>query len=225
MKAPRTRQRAAPALLLLLLGGAGCETAASVGRGLEQGLNPFARTETTVGAVVVRGPYLEAALDGGGLDLRMLAPAGGGCAALLVPEAKVVYAKEGNFGRVDRDGTHCDLVGVTSLAAWRDRQPRGGGGLRDRPLPTATARFRVVHRDPEVVMIRGRFPLAARAGIPGGYDLVALLPVSETCRAPLERGEATLEFRDAGPEPFRLGGEGGFCPVLGFATPLPGMEP
>lgn len=223
MKARRARRRGAPALLLpqLLLVAAGCETAASAGRGLEQGLNPFAKTATTVGAVVVRGPYLEAALAGGGLDLRMLAPASEGCAAILVPEAKVSYAKEGNFGRVERDGAHCDLVGVTSLAAWRDRQPRSRG----RMAPTATARFRAVHRDPEVAMVRGRFPLAARAGIPAGYDLVALLPASETCRAPLERGEATLEFRDAGPEPFRLGGEGGFCPVLGFATPLPGMEP
>jgi hypothetical protein len=189
-----------------------------VGRGLEQGLNPFARTGTTVGSVVVRGPYLEAALLGGGIDLRMLAPASESCAAILVPEAQVTYAKEGNFGRVSRDGASCDLAGTTSLAQWRDRQPRSRG----RPAPSATARFRVVHRDPEIVLVRGRFPLAARAGIPGGFDLVAMLPASEVCSEPVGRGEATLEFRDAG-EAFRLGGTGGFCPVLGFATPLPGM--
>jgi hypothetical protein len=201
--------------LLLVLACAGCETAADVGRGLEQNLNPFAKTETRVGAVVARGPYLEVSLEGGGLDLRMLAPASERCAALLEPEAKITYAKEGNFGRVERDGESCDLVGVGSLAAWRDRQPRRHG----RPAPSETARFEVVHRDPEVVLVRGRFPLAARAGIPAGYDLVALLPVSAVCKEAVERGEATLEFRDAG-EAFRLGGSGGFCPVLGFATPL-----
>jgi hypothetical protein len=206
-------------LLALACAAAGCETAASVGRGLEQGLNPFARTGTTVGSVAARGPYLEATLAGGGIDLRMLAPASESCAAILQPEATVTYAKEGVFGRVDRDDASCDLAGTTSLAAWRDRQPRSRG----RPAPSATARFRVVHRDPEVVLVRGRFPLAGRAGIPGGFDLVAMLPASDVCRSPIERGEATLEFRDAGSEPFRLGGTGGFCPVLGFATPLPGM--
>jgi hypothetical protein len=189
-----------------------------VGKGLEQGLNPFAKTGTTVGSVVARGPYLEAALEGGGIDLRMLAPASESCAAILQPEATVTYAKEGIFGQVERDGASCDLAGTTSLAAWRDRQPRSAG----RPAPSATARFQVVHRDPEIVLVRGRFPLAARAGIPAGYDLIAMLPVSEVCREAIERGEATLEFRDAG-EPFRLGGTGGSCPVLGFATPLPGM--
>ncbi|UCE84794.1 MAG: hypothetical protein JSU66_10570, partial [Deltaproteobacteria bacterium] len=69
-------------------------------------------------------------------------------------------------------------------------------------------------------LLRGEFPLAGRIGITGGYDLVALLPNSEDCRAPIERGEASLEFRDVGREPFRLLGPAATCAILGFASPL-----
>ena len=107
-------------------------------------------------------------------------------------------------------------VGIASLAAWRDTRSRVPG----RPAPRETARFELLHRGEKLVMVRGRFPFTSRVCIPAGYDLVALLPNSEVCERPIERGEASIEFRDAGDEPFRLIGSDGTCPILGFATPI-----
>jgi hypothetical protein len=209
MRAPRRRL----ALAALVLG---CAQAGEVGRELGAELNPFGASTATVVAVSEHGPYLVADLRGRRANLRFLAPARDEvCRRLLSPESRLTYRKYGVFGRFERDGEGCVASGVDSLAAWRDRRPRAGG----RPLPRATVRFSEISRDDSYVFVRGRFPLASRVGIPGGYDLVAMLPNSEGCAGPLARGEASMEFHDAGPEPYRLMVEGGSCPVLGFATP------
>ena len=70
-----------------------------------------------------------------------------------------------------------------------------------------------------VLLLRGRFPLASRIGIPAGYDLVALVPNDAPCRAAAERGETSIEYRSAGPEPFRLLAGDDACVVTGFAIP------
>ena len=46
------------------------------------------------------------------------------------------------------------------------------------------------------------------------------MPNTPECQAPIERGSAALEFRDAGPVPFRLGARDTTCPIVGFAQPL-----
>jgi hypothetical protein len=208
--------------VLVALCALACQHTARVASGLEQGLNPFSSTSMSVLATTVHGPYLVADLTGTGGPLRMLAPADDpSCAQLLAPESRVTYRKHGVFGRFERGDASCDAVGVASLAAWRDRQPRAPG----RPVPRATVHFEVIARDSAVVLLRGRFPLAGRVGIPAGYDLVAMLPNDPACQKPIEQGVATMEFRDAGDPPYRIVAGGANCPVLGFATPLPPGSP
>lgn len=207
------------ALVLAALAVGACASAGQVGRHLEQGLNPFASSRVSLLSVRHQGPYLLAQFRGGSRVLSFYAPAGDeGCARLLRPEVSLTYRKHGHFGRFEEGDAHCDAVGVGSLAAWRDRQPRGD--TRGSIVPRATVRFREIARDGEVALVRGRFPLAGRAGIPAGYDLVAILPLRPACERPLARGEGSLEFLAAGPEAFRIVGEDAPCPVLGFAQPL-----
>lgn len=202
--------------VLAIVAGAGCETAQRVGGDVVYELNPFGATDLTVYGVEVVGPYLLAELGGRRERLRVVAPANDGCAALLRPEARLRYAKSGTFGRVESDDDGCNLTGVASLAEWRDRQPRRRGGL----VPRATARFTTLAETPSTLLLRGRFPLAAKIGIPASYDLVALVPNDAPCRAAAERGEASLEFRPAGSMPFRILVDGASCVVTGFAIPL-----
>ena len=194
----------------------GCAQAKEVGLETGRSLNPFGSREATVVARAQHGPYLLVTLSGKGANLRLVTRADEDCARVLAPEARVTYRKHGVFGRFERDGDVCDAVGIASLAAWRDRQPRAAG----RPVPRATVRFAVIHQDPQIVLVRGRFPLVGRIGIPAGYDLVALLPHEGGCERAIARGEASMEFRDAGPDPFRLVVADGTCPVLGFAEPV-----
>jgi hypothetical protein len=213
------RNRVRTIALVTGLAGLACAQAGETGRDVAHRLNPVAAAEVAVLDVRVHGPYRRVEVRGRGTRLALLAPeADANCQALLRPEAKIVYRRHGLFGRFERDGTICDPVGVASLAAWRNRHPRAD--TRGRPVPRATARFREIYRDDQVALARGRFPLAGRVGIPAGFDLVALIPLTEACRAPLARGEASLEFVPAGREAFRLVGDRALCPVLGFAMPV-----
>ena len=92
-------------------------------------------------------------------------------------------------------------MGVASLAAWRDRLPRRVGP----PVPRALANYSLLQEDPELIFLRGRFPLASRVNIPGGYDIVAVLPNTGVVRgigdsAPTHRSSSA----SSGPEPFVL---------------------
>ncbi len=192
-----------------------CAKTKEVGRDIAHELNPVAASDVTVVQVGRRGPYLLAAVHGPRIDLNFLAPTTPVCARILAPEATSSYARHGLFGRFSKDGETCDPVGIASLAAWRDRQPRARG----RPLPRGTARYDVLAQYDDVTLLRGQFPLTNRVGIPSGYDIVALVPSSEACQPLFERGEASIEFRDAGRMPFRLVARRGSCPILGFALP------
>lgn len=211
-----SRARRAWCSLLPLLLALACAQAKEIGKEVAWGLSPIGARDTSVMHVEVRGPYLLAALRGSKIDLNFLVPANEVCARVLAPEARVTYAKHGIYGRISREGESCDAVGIASLAAWRNRQPRARG----RAFPRGTARFELIYRDDDIVLVRGEFPLANRIGIPGGYDLVAVLPNTESCSVPVERGEASIEYHDSGREPYRLVGSEGPCPVLGFASPL-----
>lgn len=217
---PRRRIPGHRYLALLAAVGLGCETAETVGFAL----NPFGSTDVTVLASEVRGPYLFADVGGRQLGQRFVAPASEACARVLAPEASVQYAKSGNFGRFHRDDEACDAVGTLSLAAWRDRQPRRRR-RGDSVVPRTTARFTVAHRDGEYILLRGRFALASRVGVPAAFDIVAILPADEPCGDVASRREATLEFRDAGRDPFRLLAGRQSCVVAGFAMPVAGLPP
>lgn len=213
------------AAALLAAGALGCaedssgvgETAARIGRQL----NPVSSFETRVMSSVPRGPYREARLLGTDLDLTMVFPATEVCDRILAPEAPVTWQRSGNFGSARANDERCDAIGVASLAAWRDRRSRRARGGA---FPRDTARFSEIYRDADVVLLRGRFPLAGMVSIPGGFDLVAFVPNTEACQAPIERGSAALEFRDSGPVPFRLGAREATCPIVALAQPVRGAS-
>lgn len=212
------RRSALVALLLFAGAGSGCDTTRRAASTVEQRVNPFASAQVSILRVDRHGPYLLAEFRSRGALLSFFAPADqGACVRLLRPEATLVYRKHGNFGRFEGDGETCDPVGVGSLAAWRNRQPRGSRG--GRLIPRAQATFREIARDESMVLVRGRFPLAGRVGVPNGQDIVAMLPHDETCARPVAAGVASLEFVPTGPQALRLVGERGLCPVLGLALP------
>ena len=214
MSATRSAQSGLAAIASTLVLVA-CASTRSVVQQAVTDLNPYAVQEVRVTATEVRGPYLIADLLGDQFDLRLIAPDRAVCRSVLEPGAVVDYEKAGVFGRASRDGRACDFTGVASLAAWRDQFPRARG----RGLPRSIARYRVIYRDPDIVLARGRFPLTPRIFIPVSFDLVAIVPNSETCQSQLDRGEAWLEFSNTRRSAFRLIGAKGECPVLGFAMP------
>jgi hypothetical protein len=165
--------------------------------------------------VVPRGPYLDVQLHGEA-ELRFLVPADEVCTRVLRPEAQVEYWTRGPFGELRSGEDTCTPLGVGDLAAWRDRKPRVAEAT---PVPSSRADFEILHRDEEVVLLRGRFLLANRVGFSNTGDLVAMVPNTEHCREAIADGEDTLLFHPIGREAFTLMVEGGACPVAGFAIP------
>lgn len=194
----------------------GCTQARDAASSAAYSLNPFGATDLSVNAVSVQGPYLLADVSGRKEQLRLLAPITAACTVVLQPEGRVRYRRFGVFGRLSRDEETCDPVGIASLQQWRDRQPRRRSAQM---VPRATARFSPLAETETYLLVRGRFPLAARVNIPAGFDLVALLPANDVCRAVVARGQASIEFRPAGRDPFRLLSGSDACVVEGFAIP------
>ncbi len=181
-------------------------------------LNPFSGTDLSVKSVALLGPYLLVEVAGRKEQLRLLTPASPECARVLQSEAEVRYQRAGHFGRLEREGESCDAVGVASLEAWRNRQPRRRASVQG--VPRATARFALVGETEQNLLVRGRFPLASEIRVPSGADLVAVLPANEACRTAVARGQASLEFRAAGRDPFRLLVGRDACVIEGFAMPI-----
>jgi hypothetical protein len=184
----------------------------------ELGFGSFS-TDLSVVGVAEHGPYLEAHLEGHGLALGTFVRADAVCRRVLAPDARVDYVERGIAGRFEREGERCEAVGIGAPLIERARHPRGGS-LRTTPIPREQATFRLVHRDEDLWLARGRFPLAAAVGWAGGEDSVAAFPNTPVCRAPLERGVASMEYRGAGRPTLSLVGEGGPCPFVGLLLPL-----
>lgn len=217
LRVPRPhRVFCAGAALLVAFALQGCASARDAASSAAYTLNPFGATDLSVQSTSVQGPFLLTEVSGRKEQLRLLAPITPACTAVLQPEARVRYRKSGVFGRLTRDDETCDPVGVASLQEWRDRQPRRRSAQL---VPRATARFSPLAETPTHLLVRGRFPRAARVNIPAGFDLVALLPANDVCRGVVARGQASLEFRPAGRDPFRLLSGSDTCIVEGFATP------
>jgi hypothetical protein len=181
---------------------------------------PGTSFEAEVRDVAERGSYLDAFVDAGGFHYRLFFPADETCRGLLAGPEGLRFTWLGLMGRLsdgEREGARCDAVGVLSLAAWRDRQPR-----RSRePLPRSPARYQVVYRDADLVQLEGRFPLASQLGFTGTGNLVLVLPNEAACAGFPERGTASMEYRVSGPNPLVLIDGRELCPVLGLAQPLP----
>lgn len=202
----------------MLCAASGCAAAGDVASHAAYVLNPFSGTDVTVKSVSLVGPYLLVEVAGSKERLRLLAPASPECSRVLQSEAQVRYQRAGNFGRLERGDERCEAAGVASLEAWRNRQPRRRANVQG--VPRATARFSLLAETPKYLLVRGRFPLASEIRVPSGADLVAMLPADPACRAAVERGEVTLEFRAAGRDPFRLLVGRETCVIEGFATPV-----
>jgi hypothetical protein len=167
--------------------------------------------ESYVARVAPRGSYIDASFATTSGEWRFLFPASPSCAAVLEPEAPVVYQPGGMWGRFHSpDGEVCEPAGISNLDRWRRSRVEGEG------RPSSPARWQVVHQDKEVLLLRGRFELASRVGVAGTYDVVAMVANDDTCRPVAESGAATLVFRQSGRPAFLLGA----CPVLAFARPL-----
>ncbi|MBW2243161.1 MAG: hypothetical protein JRH01_14340 [Deltaproteobacteria bacterium] len=193
------------------------EEATDAGKGfVKWELNPLGMRDARVVAVETRGPYALATLHGRNIDLRFFVPLSDDCARVLTPGAHVSYSKSGSFGLFSSENGSCEPVGTASLREWLARGPR----RRGRPLPRGTARYRVFYADEGVVLARGSFPYANRLGFLA-HDIVAMFPNSEVCQRAIQRGEATIEFRDGSRVPYWFSGESGICPISGFALPLP----
>jgi len=167
--------------------------------------------ESSVTQVAPRGNYLDASFVSSSGVWRFLFPASPECAAVLKPEAPVIYNPGGMWGSFHSpDDAVCEPAGISNLEKWRRSRVEGEG------RPSSPARWEVVHQDKEVFLLRGRFELASRIGLAGTHDVVAMVANDDTCRAVAESGAATLVFRQSGSPAFLLGP----CPVLAFARPL-----
>jgi hypothetical protein len=161
----------------------------------------------------VRGPYIDATLSVPDGDWRFLFPNTATCAAMLKLESPVTYTRRGVFGSArGPDGAVCDPVGTASLRQWRGRQGRQEGEM----APTSRADWRVIHKDSEVYLLRGRFGVASRLGLGSTFDAVLMVPNDSVCAPIAESRNATLTFRTSGSQVLNLGA----CPVLGIASPV-----
>ena len=178
---------------------------------------PSTSTPAAVTWLAERAGYLDLAVETAGESLRFFAPAADeACAQLAADPRDVRYQHHGHLGRLVAGDVVCELVGVLSLEAWRDRRARGSR----EPVPRSRATFRVVHRDADVTLARGRFGLAGELGWVGGADTVAVFARSDRCDALLDEGVASLEYRHEGPDVLALLASDGRCPLLGIARPL-----
>jgi len=177
---------------------------------------PGVSTTYQVTFVTVRGPYLDAVIEREGSSLRLFFPASDACRRVVRVEAVVEYKASSVPGTLTNKQGECDGVGIGSLRFWRDRRPRQSRQV----IPRGNAEFRRVYQDSELTLVRGRFPYANQVGWAGGWDTLAALPRNAACDALVARGSASLEFRHAGPEPYRLVTSEGNCPIEGFLRPL-----
>jgi hypothetical protein len=179
---------------------------------------PGMKTRYIVAGVVERGDYLDAVLVREDRPRRFFFPASETCRAVVRLEAPVDYESVSVPGTVESPAGVCDAVGIGSLAEWRDRLPRRSM----RPVPTGNAVYRSVYQDADLTLVRGRFPYASQIGWVGGWDTLAALPRGEACDALAARGNSTIEFRVAGPQPYRLSSGPEPCPIDAFVKPLGG---
>ena len=174
-------------------------------------------TDMVVASAEQRGPYLDVVLSGHGLTLRTFTAASETCSALLVPESTVDYVERG-WGRFRRDELECDAIGIGDPLISRART---GRPRTNATIPREQATFSVLYEDEDVVLLRGRFPLARMIGWAGGVDSVAVLRNVPHCRRD-GSGVASMEFRGSGRNTLALVGPSGLCRIEGLIQPVPG---
>ena len=159
----------------------------------------------TLSEVATLGPYLDATLSIPRFSLRFFFPRSSDCLALLRSGAELRYLRIGSLGSVvDEEKRRCEAIGVGSLREWRDHEPRRRPAHR---TPRVQVAFRTIFEAEDLVLVRGRFPLALEIRWPAAMDTVAMLPAGPACDEARERGKATMEYHASGPEPFLHNGE------------------
>lgn len=174
-------------------------------------------TDMIVDSAVPRGPYLDVVLSGHGLTIRTFTLASAVCTDTLTPEATVDYVERG-WGRFRRGDLECAAVGIGDPLISRARSGRSGS-LRSATIPRAQATFTLLFEDEEVILLRGRFPLAHLIGWAGGGDSVAVLRNVPHCRRD-GSGIASMEYRPSGRNTLALVGPTGLCRIEGLIQPL-----
>lgn len=213
----------APALVCIGLAAAGCTTEGrSAASEAAAGLGVPTPVEAQVTFLGERDRrFLDATVDTRRSKLRFFFPTDETCRAVVTGPGQAFYSSLGPYGRLSRNGQHCDPVGLLALRAWRDRRPRQTSGGRS-PVPRDTAVYQVVYSDEDIILARGRFQLAGMVGWAGGYDTLAVFPNLPECQGLMARTTATMEYRDAGKVPLVLLDGRQRCPFLGFAMVNPG---
>ena len=74
-------------------------------------------------------------------------------------------------------------------------------------------------------MLRGMFPLSGYVGFGGGEDLIAVVHDTEECKAPIESGVASIEYRGKGKRALSIVGKSGLCEIRGLIQPPPQATP
>lgn len=175
-------------------------------------------TEMNVAYSTPRNGYIEATLEMKGLTLITFVPRNETCSAIFSAGAQVDYV-DNNPGGTFRSGDRtCRAAGIGSLAVWRSRMPRPanrGGAI----IARAQADYRKVYEDPDVVFLRGRFPLSGKVRWVGLDDLIAVVPRIPVCDAPISRNSSSMEYFPVGRNVLTLVSTRGQCPILGLITP------
>ncbi|MCP4003463.1 MAG: hypothetical protein GY725_04635 [bacterium] len=170
-----------------------------------------------------RGGYLEVTFQTADGPTGFYLPPTRICRALSEDRSPVAYYPGSPLGHLEGAAGRCTPVGSLSLVRLRDAGPRplidDSPLVASRPNPRPNIAFHIVHRDADVIMARGRFPLARQLGWLG-HDLVAVVPATDVCIQMMASGRATMAFRKSGLSVFQLSTGLGVCPILGLAQPL-----
>lgn len=163
------------------------------------------------------GGYLSAAISRDSETLGFYFAPTADCQAMLQFAGEIEYRKRGPLGTLEQGDRTCAPVGIGRIRSWALRSPTP----RNLPiLPSQPAHYSEIHRNEDVVLVRGNFPLSGLVYFHSGRDAVAFLPNSEICRRQIEDGGANMQYRRATQEVIWLGGASARCPILGLARPL-----
>ena len=197
---------------MLLVAAVGCTT----DRAAYTATLPGTGSSASIEWLGERAGYLDVRVSTAGRGLRFFLPGDApDCLALRDVSGEIRYVNAGLLGLLEHDGLRCEPVGILSLDEWRRRRARGSR----EPVPRARATWKPVARDAELVLVRGRFPLAGQLGWVGGVDTIAVFEVGPVCDAVLEQGVGSLEYRHAGQDVLALIGQRERCPLLGLVRP------
>jgi hypothetical protein len=137
--------------------------------------------------------------------------------------ARVRYVWDGAMGSLAElaGASSCQAVGIGSLAEWRQTRPEDTDLPQGVGLPREVARYRVVFRDPEVILVRGHFPLTRHLGWVGAADAIAVMKNTPACaRGPAAASRASLEYFPTGERVLGLVAKDRWCDLEALLLPL-----